>query len=243
MKTLCTLIAMVTCLSYGYSQDFMTEIDQRAEQIEVSSWSSDQDGADLLLEFYSAEIAKCDSDTLAKYPELVFRRAVAWSNTIELDDDAMADGLEQLSLVQQEYTFVLNNADKGSRLYDACAFQSSLVGQVVQANPSNVEGLISTVSQFLDNTLRQWAPDSMASGTELRQEVLANLNSNPDLMSSFCDFVLRSEDDPRISLGYIQPIQVVVTGLSDDAGPTTLDYEISYITDNGNGSVSIEGGL
>ncbi len=234
---------MVTCLSYGYSQDFMTEIDQRAEQIEVSSWSSDQDEAELLLEFYSAEIAKCDSDMLAKYPELVFRRAVAWSNTIELDDNSMTDGLEQLGLVQQEYTFVLNNAEQGSRLYDACAFQSSLVGQVVQSNPSSVEDLISTVSQFLDNTLRQWAPNSMASGTELRQEVLANLNNDPDLMSSFCDFVLRSEDDPRISLGYIQPIQVVVTGLSDDVGPTTLDYEITYTTDNGNGSVSIEGGL
>lgn len=234
---------MVTCLSYGYSSDFMTDIDQQAEQIVNSSWSSDQDEAELLLDFYSAEIAKCDSDMLAKYPELVFRRALAWSNTIELDDDEMAEGLEQLSLVQQEYAFVLKNADLGSRLYDACAFQTSLVGQVLQANPSSIADLVSTVSLFLDNTLRQWAPDSIASGAELRQEVLANLNSDPDLMNSFCDFVLRSEDDPRISLGYIDPIQVVVTGLSNDEGPTTLDYEISYITDNGSGSVSILGGI
>jgi hypothetical protein len=235
MKTLCTLIAMLTCLSYGYSADFMTEIDQRAEQIIETSSIRDED--EKLLEFYADEVAKCDSDMLAKHPELVFRRAMAWSNTIDIDES-----LDQLQLVQKELAFVLEHAEKGSRLYDACAFQKSLVDQIFfAANPQDLETFFSVICQFLDNQLRRWAPGSTASGKELRQEVLANLNSSPDAMSSFCDFLLLAEDDPRISLGYIKPIQVTVTGLCEDEGPVTLDYEILYRTPHG--SVSIEGGI
>ena len=63
MKIVCTLIAMLSCLSFGYSADFMTEIDQRAEQILDTSSISEED--EELLEFYSAEVAKCDIDMLA----------------------------------------------------------------------------------------------------------------------------------------------------------------------------------
>lgn len=225
MKMLRILLVLTCC---AYANDPVENIYQRASEL-VANDVSEKEDEELLFEFYSEEIAKIDEDTLQKNPELLFRRGVAWLLSL----GSLEEIISQLPKVREDFQFVLDHAEKESRLFAAAQLKNERIDAILEASPESLEEFGEAWESFNEKKLRQWAINPLASGKELREDVYLNVRRDPKIAASFYEYALLSEDEPEVALGYIEPKVEMIGILPDEEGGAALAYKIEYHTRNG----------
>jgi hypothetical protein len=112
MKIITFSLVLAWCLNV-YSSDLVERIYEQASEIVRNNDDSDTMDEELLFHFYSNEIAKMDLEILKKNPELLFRRGVAG---LESPGPSISEIIDRLSDLQQDFQFVVDYSEKGSRL-------------------------------------------------------------------------------------------------------------------------------
>lgn len=224
-------LALATCsCAIGQANELIREIYQKAQEIDCSRNSEDE----LLFNLYSQEITKLDPETLEANPELVFRKAVAWWEIIGSEATGIEEAKHQLALLRNDLEFVTRLTPADSRIFKAAKLRKDIIDNLLTADPQTEEALVELAQVHLDCFLKQWAPQSSASGIELRKDVYANLIQSKELLNSFFDFILLLEDNPDIILGRIPLDDIqLIKNPSQNNENEGLSYMIKYTAPNG----------
>lgn len=235
MKFLNALMILM-CSAGAYAGDLMQEVRKQAHEIQYNN-TSDRDEEELLLEFYSAQVAKLDAQTLEQNPELVYRKAIAQYDVLGYME-SFPEVLAQLPEIRNQLQFVTEHAEKSSRLYAAAQFKQHFIDTVLKASTKDQQQLARVCLAFSDGYLKQWATHPALTGKALRDEVASNVKRDPAIAGSFYDFLLLAQDSPDLVLGYIKPKKIEVLGVSTIGdGFDVLTYLIKYSVDRTNCSI------
>ncbi|HEY5260324.1 MAG TPA: hypothetical protein VIJ46_06715, partial [Rhabdochlamydiaceae bacterium] len=195
---------------------------------------------ELLLEFYSAQVAKLDAETLEQNPELLYRKALASYELLGYME-SFPDVIAKLPEIKDELQFVLEHADKSSRLFAAAHLKHHFIDTVLKASIKDPQELAPVCLAFADGYLKQWATHAALTGKALRKEVASNVKRDPAIAASFYDFLLLFQDSPDLVLGYIKPGKIEVLGVStNEDGWDVLSYKIKYSVDRTSCSIEQE---
>ncbi len=238
MKFLNALMILM-CSAGAYAGDLMQEVRKQAHEIQYNN-TSDRDEEELLFEFYSAQVAKLDASTLEQNPELVYRKALALYDVLGYME-SFPDVIAKLPEIKSELQFVLDHAEKSSRLFAAAELKHRFIDTVLKASIKDPQELGPICLAFSDGYLKQWATHASLTGTALRKEVASNVKRDPAVAASFYDFLLLFQDSPDLVLGYIKPGKIEVLGVStNDDGRDVLSYMIKYSVDRTSCSIEQE---
>lgn len=204
MKILNVFLAFY--FTVAYSNDIIQNLRQEGYRL-VRNKSYEEDENIILYNFYSEKIERMDLETLKKNPEIIFRRGCAWFEFL-FDIKSFKKFINQLDEVKKDFKFVLDNADKESRVFLAADLKYKLIDYILKSSPKNDEEFIDSVFKFNENLLKKWAKDITLTGKALREDVFLNLEENVEKKMSFHDFISLYERDPDVSLKYIQPYDI-----------------------------------
>ncbi len=155
--------------------------------------------------------------------------------------ESFPEVLARLPEIKDELQFVLEHAEKSSRLYAAAQFKHRFVDTVLKASIKDPQELGPVCLEFSDGYLKQWATHPALTGKALREEVASNVKRDPAIAASFYDFLLLAQDSPDLVLGYIKPKKIEVLGVAtNDDGWDVLTYKIKYSVDRTNCTVEQE---
>ncbi len=220
MKFIYFVLGLFISLS-AFSNERVQEIyAQAAQLLEESSYKDNEE--ELLYQLYCEKIAQLDNETIQKYPELIFRKAVAGQDVVSP---------ENLSTILKDFQFVMSHSEEGSRLFKAAQAKSQVAEFLMKAAFLTEEEAIQNYLLLVDPILSQWATNPLATGTELRQEVFSNIQQNPDVAASFYDYLLFLSDSADVALKKIPPDEIAALGVfPEDDGAVSLVCKMKYHT-------------
>jgi hypothetical protein len=190
------LFLFLASLVQGQASELMETI--RAEAAELLAHKDPKaNGEQLLIGFYSQRIDEISYGALKKNPEIVYRRACAYINT--MDEYNKVEQVERELL--HDLQFVMDYSEFESRLFQAAKLHFVEIKKLYKYN--NYSQRARTHAIWLDEQLRQWAPGSKAITDKLRYEVWTNLQKSEEMCESFADFLLCYVTIPDITLGYV----------------------------------------
>jgi hypothetical protein len=223
VKIIFLLLTFVCC---AYSIDPIQKIYQEAFDLQENN-RSEKDDEELLYEFYSGKIETLDLEVLKDNPELVFRRSLAHYEMTTYFK-SIPETLLHFVEIQRDVHFVMKHAGNPSKLFAAAQLKSNFLEQMLEAAPQNEDEFTAIYDEINDAILSQWASNPLASGKELRDDVFANLCANSQMRDSFFNFVLLSEEDPDVALGYITPNQMELIEVEEGEDGAYLLCQYEY---------------
>lgn len=160
----------------------------------------------VLYDFYSKEIRQMDPEVLKKNPELVFRRALV--GMCHKPFRHHSEILDQLSELKKDCEFVVQNAEKGSRMAEVAAKRLQMAGEILSRNPQSVKEIKVIIKKIFDEFLRTWTSDTQAEGKKLRQKIFHLLKESSSFLNEFIGEVeKRFDDELDVVLGRAQLIE------------------------------------
>ncbi|MDR3624575.1 MAG: hypothetical protein P4L16_05500 [Chlamydiales bacterium] len=211
------LFTLLICASsvFVHANDSVSEIYDNAQQIKIDNqWSRDVDEDRLVYEFYAQAIDNLSEEVLQANPELMFRKGLAALDMAYCDVATVEEWINKLKVIKEDFAFVVSYAEPGSRLFNSAKFQIELIDYLACENPKEEEELFNAAIAFGDTMLRQLIQDSTASGLELREEVLANINNSKEFHDQFLNCILITETNPDLALGNIESVNLTILGIN-----------------------------
>lgn len=227
MKVITFFLLVFSC-SFGYADSSISRIYEEAYDLKIHQLDYEKDIEEILFDFYSDKIASLDVKTLQENPELIFRKGLAsLDRPISDDEEApFSELVYRYVELEKDLQFVLDYAHKDSRLFQSARLIREMILPFLEA-PSRDPNTWETVSLVqYERILQKWAINPSLTGRELRQDVYQNICTNESIRNAFCLFVILTNEDPDIALGYIEPDSVEVLGIDEEDG--ALLYQIDY---------------
>ena len=224
MKILCAFLS-ISCGVYAGSVDIRGMCKQ-AYQME-ENWNEDEDKdeyvnrEDFLFTTYSETIEALDEETLKENPELVFRREQLRNLSLIYFDTIPDNRFSEYPEAHKDLQFVMEHAQKDSRLFKAAKEHDEILMLIMEGPNETDEKIMQIIHQINETKhLKPWATEPSLSGPALRENVFKNLQSSPESMISFMDYVFLLSSDSDVSLGYIHPkligLEVVYKDADED---------------------------
>lgn len=189
------------------------EIIARADKLVESS---DKKAAKVLYDFYSKEINQLDSEFLKKNPELIFRRVLAGMQRETGKKNAIKKYLELCSEARDDFKFVAEHAEKGSRLSEVATKRLGLIEEMLRCQSLGKKDFFKKLQKLTDDCLRSWlanheSVNSEMKGGKLREKVFYALLPSAELKLSFIDEITKIfESEPEVVLGKAESSEVKI---------------------------------
>ncbi|MDP1609114.1 MAG: hypothetical protein Q8L98_07365 [Chlamydiales bacterium] len=229
MKVITFFLLVLSC-SFGYADSTVSRIYEEAYALKAHELEYEKDSEELLFDFYSEKIASLDVKTLQENPELVFRKGLAFfERPMMSDEDApsfFSELVRRYVELEKDLQFVLDYARKDSRLFQSAKLIREIVLALLRAPSCDPDTWEKTMFAYFETVLQEWATNSSLTGRALRENVYQNICANDSVRNAFCQFVLLTNEDPDLALGYIEPDRIEVLGLAEENG--SLVYQIDY---------------
>lgn len=226
MKLFSLVFALALMIS-GHARESLEDVYKKAQDI-VCEADADEENQ-LLFALYSNAIKEYSLEELGQNPELVFRKALAWFDLIS-EADSIEEMKMQLKTLRDDFTFVVTHAGE-SAMASASTIRIEMIDFVLDAAPQKIEDLSKVVNAYWDFFFRKWTDHSTSSGKALREEVMANLEKSPSLFESFKSYIVLSQSDPEVALGYLRPSEIKILGVvdhEDEEKKAGLSFMIRY---------------
>ncbi|MDN3504973.1 MAG: hypothetical protein P0S95_05310 [Rhabdochlamydiaceae bacterium] len=196
MKLILTFCALITAtISFA---TFNEELYNQAKQMEVLKKSN-------TVELYTQIIDQMDENELALHPDVFYRRAL--ESFLNQDESFQIEkSLDDLSKAQRH---ALNDTP----LKMASNYYITLVQ--LRKRFDNDTDFAVAVNEVNEVMMRQFVKGSESKFSQLRGEVLAEIITNKDKMSAFCNMIRATHRYPFIALGDVETKVIVDQHLKD----------------------------